>query len=211
MDGCSYTVVNPHRACFYHPHDRAVAPNDVPHGLTVVGNLHATRPVGEPTALPHEITNDATTIYQLPDGTFEAYSAVVEPMPGGKNNPGYVAYDNAVGYRRFIRRFVSADGLTWNGPVGEVRPDASDPADLQFYYLTVTHTDRGRVGLLGHYRCAAQTIDVELCFSDDGIHWRRPFRTTPMVAARKRRRARLLHHHAGPEPRASRRSLVAVL
>jgi hypothetical protein len=180
-DGRHYTVHNPHRACFYHPHDRAVAANAVPDGLTFDGNLHASRPANEPAALPHEVINDATTVYQLPDGTFEAYTAVIEPMPGGKNDPGYVACDNAVGYRRLIRRFTSADGLTWNGPAGEIRPDASDPADLQFYYLTVTHTPRGRVGLLGHYRCAAQTIDVELCFSDDGIHWRRPWRTTPWL------------------------------
>jgi hypothetical protein len=47
---------------------------------------------------------------------------------------------------------------------------------LQFYYLSVTHTDRGRLGLLGHYRLGAQTIDLEPCFSTDGLTWQRPHR-----------------------------------
>jgi hypothetical protein len=32
------------------------------------------------------------------------------------------------------------------------------------------------VGMLGHYRCWEQTMDLELCFSRDGRHWGRPLR-----------------------------------
>jgi len=31
--------------------------------------------------------------------------------------------------------------------------------------------------MLGHYRCQAQTMDLEWCFSKDGLHWQRPRRT----------------------------------
>jgi hypothetical protein len=48
--------------------------------------------------------------------------------------------------------------------------------DQQFYYLAVTRTAKGCVGLLGHYRCAAQTMDLEWCYSSDGAKWRRPRR-----------------------------------
>ncbi len=67
-------------------------------------------------------------------------------------------------------------GCAWEGRRRVIAPDADDPHDLQFYYLSVTHTDRGRVGILGHYRLEAQTIDMEWCFSEDGIHWQRPVR-----------------------------------
>ncbi|MGC3966216.1 MAG: hypothetical protein QM775_02230 [Pirellulales bacterium] len=40
----------------------------------------------------------------------------------------------------------------------------------------MTHTPEGRYGLLGHYRCAAQTIDLEYCYSADGVTWERPLR-----------------------------------
>jgi len=75
-----------------------------------------------------------------------------------------------------IDRFTSADGLTWGNRQRVITPDADDPQDLQFYYLSVTHTDRGRVGLLGHYRLGAQTIDIEPSFSTDGLTWQRPHR-----------------------------------
>lgn len=30
--------------------------------------------------------------------------------------------------------------------------------------------------MLGHYRCEAQTMDLEWCFSRDGVEWQRPLR-----------------------------------
>jgi hypothetical protein len=66
--------------------------------------------------------------------------------------------------------------MHWEGRRRVLTPGADDPHDLQFYYLSVTHTPRGRVGILGRYRLEAQTIDMEWCFSADGITWQRPER-----------------------------------
>jgi hypothetical protein len=77
---------------------------------------------------------------------------------------------------RVIERRVSEDGLQWSPGEVVVAPDSNDYADLQFYYLSVTFTEFGRVGMLGHYRVNAQTMDIEFCFSSDGVKWERPFR-----------------------------------
>jgi hypothetical protein len=63
------------------------------------------------------------------------------------------------------------DGLIFETRHRIIERDAEDPADQQFYYLAVTTTEKGRVGMLGHYRCAAQTMDLEWCFSSDGLKW----------------------------------------
>ena len=42
--------------------------------------------------------------------------------------------------------------------------------------MAVHELDDWRMGMLGHYRCWAQTMDLELCFSRDGLHWNRPLR-----------------------------------
>ena len=54
-----------------------------------------------------------------------------------------------------------------------IEPDENDPADLQFYYLAVNYLPEGRVGMLGRYLVEAQTMDIEWCFSKDGINWDR--------------------------------------
>ena len=172
-DGRHYHVHDPHSACLYHPHDRA-AQQSAPSGLTRHGNQSSPRPDGEPPASPWLICNDATNVYQLPDGRFELYTADIVAMQ--PDDPGWIAYDNAPGYRRVIIRMTSADGLTWANRQTVLNPDEHDPADLQFYYLSVTHTTQGRVGILGHYRCKHQTMDMELCHSEDGMHWHRPAR-----------------------------------
>jgi hypothetical protein len=87
-----------------------------------------------------------------------------------------MAHDNTPGWVRVIDRLRSDDGLKWTDRRRVIVPDAQDPVDQQFYYLAVTHTDRGRVGMLGHYRVQPQTMDIERCFSDDGITWKRPAR-----------------------------------
>ena len=133
------------------------------------------RPADEPLASSRLISNDATNIYQLPDSTFEMYSVGLLRVP--KTDPAYIAEDNAPGLLRVIDRYTSEDGLHFENRQRVIQRDANDPADLQFYYLSVTHTSHGRVGLLGHYRCRAQTMDLEWCFSRDGVDWRRPLRT----------------------------------
>ncbi|MBE7561340.1 hypothetical protein HS125_21275, partial [bacterium] len=89
--------------------------------------------------------------------------------------------DNIPGYMRVVDRYVSEDGLRFDGRTRVIQRDAKDPADQQFYHLAVTHTPKGRVGMLGHYRVKAQTMDLEWCFSKDGMKWERPLREPWLV------------------------------
>lgn len=173
-DGRRYRVIDPLRPVLYHPYDRAAAGRPAPDGV-VLGKLATNRPADEPPALSRLLSNDATNLYQLPDGTFEMYSVGLVKVD--KSDPAYVAEDNAPGLLRVIDRYTSGDGLNFETRQRIITRDAGDPADQQFYYLAVTHTPRGRVGMLGHYRCRAQTMDLEWCHSHDGVEWRRPFRS----------------------------------
>jgi hypothetical protein len=85
-------------------------------------------------------------------------------------------HDNAPGLLRVIDRYTSADGLHFETRQRIIQRDAQDPVDQQFYYLAVTRTRKGCVGMLGHYRCEAQTMDLEWCYSRDGTEWQRPLR-----------------------------------
>lgn len=174
-DGQCFTVIDPLRPVLYHPSDRAAHGVASPDGLLVHKNPSPDRPAGEPLAVPRLISNDATNIYQLPDGSFEMYSVALLSVP--KGDPAYMAHDNAPGLLRVIDRYTSADGLHFETRKRVIQRDARDPADQQFYYLAATHTPRGQVGMLGHYRCQAQTMDLEWCFSPDGSTWHRPLRS----------------------------------
>lgn len=179
-DGRAFKVVNALTPCIYHPADRAVDGKAAAEaGLARRAKKKAAPVEGEPLAPGRLITNDATNVYQLPDGSFEMYTVAL--MEVAKDDPRYAPQDNIPGLIRVIDRLTSADGLTWDNRQRVITPDAKDPHDLQFYYLAVTYTDRGRVGLLGHYRLDAQTIDIEPCFSMDGITWQREQRT-PWIA-----------------------------
>jgi hypothetical protein len=61
----------------------------------------------------------------------------------------------------------------WVGPITVLEPDAEDPADLQFYWLTPFHTASGYGGLLWHHHTGDQTMDIELVTSPDGWLWER--------------------------------------
>jgi hypothetical protein len=175
-DGRRYRVLDPLRPCLYHPADRAVdGPVVAEAGLTRLAKRKATPVAGERLAPTRLVSNDATNVYQLADGTFEMYS--VGLIEVGRDAPGYVAHDNCPGWIRVIDRYTSADGLDWTERRRIIVPDKQDPADQQFYYLAVTHTPQGRLGMLGHYRVEAQTQDLEWCFSNDGITWQRPARS----------------------------------
>lgn len=174
-DGRRYRVVDPLRPVLYHPHDRAAHGVPSPDGVMLSGEPNKNRPAEEPLAVSRLISNDATTIYQLPDGTFEMYSVALIRV--GKDDPAYVADDNAPGLLRVVDRYTSGDGLHFETRRRVIQRDAADPVDQQFYYLSVTRTPRGCVGMLGHYRCQAQTMDLEWCFSPDGVEWQRPLRT----------------------------------
>lgn len=173
-DGRRYRVLDPLRPVLLHPSDRATHGVASPDGTLIHKEPSKARPAEEPLATPRQISNDATNVYQLPDGSFEIYSVALLRVP--KGDPAYVAHDNAPGLLRVVDRYTSADGLRLETRQRVIARDAADPADMQFYYLAVTHTDRGRVGMLGHYRCAAQTMDLEWCFSKDGMAWERPLR-----------------------------------
>jgi len=174
-DGRRYRVVDPHRPVLYHPNDRAARGIPTPDGVMLYSERSRDLPAGEPYAPSQLISNDATNVYQLPDGTFEMYSVGLVRV--GPDDPAYVAYDNAPGLLRVIDRYTSEDGLHFEHRTRVIQRDAADPVDQQFYYLAVTYTPRGRVGLLGHYRVKAQTMDIEWCFSTDGLTWQRPMRT----------------------------------
>ena len=118
------------------------------------------------------LTNDGAVVYQLPDGTFEMYAQALERIDEG--DPRYVAHDNIKGSVRFIDRFTSEDGIKFSHRQRKVlAPDKLDPVDTQFYMLTVTHTPRGRVGLLGWYRVQAGYMELQYAYSKDGVHWDR--------------------------------------
>lgn len=173
-DGRRYRIVNPLRPVLYHPSDRAAQGVATPDGILLRKEQSKERPADESLAISRLISNDATTVYQLPDGTFEMYSVGLIRVP--KGDPAYIAHDNVPGLLRVIDRYTSADGLHFETRQRIIQRDEKDPADQQFYYLSVTHTPKGRVGMLGHYRCDAQTMDLEWCFSRDGVAWQRPAR-----------------------------------
>lgn len=174
-DGRRYRVVDPLRPCLYHPSDRAVDGKAAEEaGLARMARKKAHPAPGESLAPSWLISNDATNVYVLPDGRFEMYSVALLEVP--MDDRRTIAHDNAPGWIRVIDRYTSADGLSWTDRRRVLTPDDHDPVDQQFYYLAVTHTDRGRVGMLGHYRVQAQTMDLEWCFSLDGITWERPLR-----------------------------------
>jgi len=121
-------------------------------------------------------SNDALYMYRDPDrGPFEMYA--VWMLPNARGNPRYIGYDNAADALRTICRRTSEDGLTWSDPEILITPDERDPMDQQFYYLAVHRQDGWRIGWLGSYRAAEQTMDIEMCFSRDGRRWLRPLRS----------------------------------
>ncbi len=144
-----YTVLNTNQPCLYHPNDRAANNDEI-------------------------TTNDATNVYLLTDGTYEMYTVGLVKVQ--KEDPRYVSHDNAAGLVRVIDRLTSRDGLTWGNRRRVLQPDAQDAPGLQFYYLSVTQTPERKIGMLGHYRADNQTTDIELCFSNDGVTWERPYR-----------------------------------
>jgi hypothetical protein len=185
-DGKLYRVIDPLKPCLYHFRDRAVEFEGITQsGLRLTGKSEEIkkrfpRPDNEPPAIPDLICNDGTSIYQLDDGSFEMY--VISLISLEKGDPRWASNDNLAGYIRVIDRLVSRDGLKWSGRQCVVKPDLElDPIDQQFYYLNVTYTSKGRVGMLGHYRVKDQTMDVEWCFSKDGINWERPYRNRPWI------------------------------
>jgi hypothetical protein len=153
-DGRRYRILDPDRPVLYTVWDNT--PNKQFHSGQKLDDI---------------ATNDGGVVYQLPDGTFELYAQALEPLDA--KDPRYVAHDNIPQGYRVIDRFTSGDGIRFENRQRVLRPDKDDLIDTQFYMLTVTHTPRGRVGLLGWYLVQSGIMELQYAHSADGIHWHR--------------------------------------
>ncbi|MBM4085684.1 MAG: hypothetical protein FJ272_12920 [Planctomycetes bacterium] len=176
-DGLRWKTVGVDKPAIFHPADREVGQSGWAAGLTAAspndkfGHL---RTLDWMTAKRMR-SNDATFAYYDDERRlFEMYSVWL--LPNSPETRRHVPHDNAPQVLRVIQRRESEDGLTWSAPELLITPDAHDPLDIQFYYLSVHREPRWRIGFLGHYRVWEQTMDIELCFSRDGREWRRPLR-----------------------------------
>jgi predicted GH43/DUF377 family glycosyl hydrolase len=153
-NGLNWHVLNAENPCLYH-----------------IGNDYASRNGSAPREL---CANDATTVYMLPDKTFEMYSAAL--IITKPDDPRYIGHDISPGAVRFVQRWTSKDGLHWNKPEIVLAPDDKDPIDLQLYYLSVAHIENSRLGFTGYYTADNQIQGLEMVLSQDGKHWSRPVR-----------------------------------
>ena len=120
-------------------------------------------------------SNDATYVYyDEAGGRFEMFSVWL--IPCDEASGWQTPHDNAPGVNRVIQRRQSEDGIVWSDPEILIMPDEHDPMHQEFYYLAVQPDGDWKIGMLGHYRCWEQTMDLELCFSRDGHEWLRPLR-----------------------------------
>jgi len=91
-------------------------------------------------------------------------------------------FDNGI-YRNYIRvnpkpRTIgyceSPNGYAWNPIIEVLRPDTQDPANMEFYEMSVIKTERGYFGLLTTYINNTGIVDVQLVHSTGGrMNWRR--------------------------------------
>ena len=121
-------------------------------------------------------TNDATTVYRMPDGSWELYTACYVFSHEGE--PRFMREDvgtGPIGAVRMVERFTSEDGVHWNGlPRLVAVPDGDDSPSRQFYGLNVSPYCNGlRYGVLCSYDGDAQTNDFENVVSTDSINYRR--------------------------------------
>jgi hypothetical protein len=98
--------------------------------------------------------------------------ALPNPPGGGRR----VEHDNARAMLRVLHRRTSENGLEWSDPEIVLVPDEQDAWDQQLYYLAQHRLEHLRIGFLGRYRTVDQDMDIELAYSLDGRHWRRPMR-----------------------------------
>ena len=176
-DGLRWKTLGIDRPAIYHPSDLEVGQNGWVAGLTAASaeDKFADKRTVDWLTAKRLRSNDATYVYYNDElGLFEMYSVWL--LPNCPETKRHVPHDNAPRVLRAIHRRASRDGLEWGAPELIVSPDDHDPLDQQFYYLSVHRERDWRIGFLGHYRCWAQTMDVELCFSSDGRRWQRPLR-----------------------------------
>lgn len=93
----------------------------------------------------------------------------------------YVAYVRPDLPVRTIARTTSEDLIHWSEIESVLAPDEVDPPGTQFYGMSV-FPDRGvYYGLLWVYHPNQLTIDVQLTFSRDGVHWQRAVHRHPIL------------------------------
>ena len=176
-NGVDFTFVNVDDPCLFHPSDFNVGQSGFAAGLTapVVNADHEAERTVPWLESKRRRSNDATFVYyNQRSRQFELYSVWL--APNDPESHRYIPHDNAPQIIRVLHRRTSEDGLLWSDPELILIPDEHDPLDIQFYHLAVQEVGEWRLGMLGHYRCWAQTMDIELCFSRDGSHWQRPLR-----------------------------------
>ena len=120
-------------------------------------------------------SNDATYVYYDDEArVFIMYSVWL--MPVDESTHRLTPHDNAPQVLRTIHRRESPDSIHWSDPEMLIFADENDPLHQQFYYLACQPDGLWNIGMLGHYRCWEQSMDLELCFSRDTHHWIRPLR-----------------------------------
>ena len=135
--------------------------------------------------------NDAASFVQAnpsaPSGPLEATYLLYQQT--WKYNPALPQErDNLKGLHRRIsvwtaRGFeVRVFGDGWVGPTTVLEPDASDPPDLQYYWLSAYHTKYGYGGLLNCHHTGTQEMDVRLLRSRDGWEWEFLNNREPLIA-----------------------------
>ncbi|NOY81264.1 MAG: hypothetical protein GXP31_09700 [Kiritimatiellaeota bacterium] len=176
-DGLDWRLTDLHRPALFHPADLEIGSAGWTAGLTdaAAADRFAERRQWGFQAAKRLRSNDATNVYYDPEtDRYEMYSVWL--LPNRPETGRFTPHDNAPGVLRVIHRRTSDDGLAWSDPELVLTPDGGDPLDQQFYYLARIVEGEWRIGFLGNYRCWDQTMDVELCFSRDGLRWRRPLR-----------------------------------
>lgn len=121
-------------------------------------------------------TNDATTVYRMPDGTWELYTACF--IFSHEGEPRFMRHDvgtGSLGAIRLVQRFTSPDGINWDSKPRLIAvPDEKDIPAQQFYGISVSPCCNGlRYGVLSHYNADEQTNDFENVISRDSIKWER--------------------------------------
>lgn len=176
-DGIRWRLIDVNRPAVMHPSDCELGQNAWVAGLTDASteDAFAHQRTMEWMEAKRLRSNDATCVYWNDDAEhFEMYSVWL--MPVDPETHRYTPHDNAPRVLRTIHRRESEDGLTWSDPEMLILPDEHDPLHQEFYYLAVQPDGDWNIGMLGHYRCWEQTMDLELCFSCDTHRWVRPLR-----------------------------------
>ncbi|MGD9497826.1 MAG: hypothetical protein AB7Y46_16105 [Armatimonadota bacterium] len=176
-DGVRWRLTDVNRPAVMHPSDCELGQNAWVAGLTEASaeDRFAHQRTMDWTEAKRLRSNDATYVYwNDASRRFEMYSVWL--MPCDPESYRYTPHDNAPRVLRTIHRRESADGLNWSDPEMLILADEHDPMHQEFYYLAVQPDGEWNIGMLGHYRCWEQTMDLELCFSRDTHHWERPLR-----------------------------------